>query len=119
MDDLEAAVAAFLMSQTGVQAYVEKPGKDVKAVPTDYLVITQTGGGSNLFDQVQLDVDCYAPKKRRKRAKATATAVCAAAADLGELPNVFNPSVTNVYRQNDPDTGEARYVVQLEVYVCN
>lgn len=119
MDDLEAAVAAFLMSQTGVQAYVEKPGKDVKAVPTDYLVITQTGGGSNLFDQVQLDVDCYAPKKQRKKAKALAAAVCAAIQDLDEVANLYHPDVTNVYRQNDPDTGEARYVVQLEVYVCN
>lgn len=113
--DIEAVVARFLAGAVGVQAYLEKPTD----TPEQYVIVEQTGGGSNLFDAASLDIDCYAPKKQRKKAKALAAAVCAAIQDLDEVANLYHPDVTNVYRQNDPDTGEARYVVQLEVYVCN
>lgn len=113
--DIEAVVARFLAGAVGVQAYLEKPTD----TPEQYVIVEQTGGGSNLFDAASLDIDCYALKKQRKKAKALAAAVCAALQDLDEVANLYHPDVTNVYRQNDPDTGEARYVVQLEVYVCN
>ena len=38
--------------------------------------------------------------------------------DLDEEPNVFHPEVTNCYRQNDPDTGRSRYIVQAQLWVC-
>ena len=31
---------------------------------------------------------------------------------------MFHPEVTNTYRQNDPDTGRSRYIVQAQVWVC-
>ena len=42
----------------------------------------------------------------------------AAVCDLDEEPNVFHPEVTNCYRQNDPDTGRSRYIVQAQLWVC-
>lgn len=121
--DTETVIGLFLQGATGYPAYLEKPGLDLddrgEAVPDEYIVVTQTGGGANMFDQVRFDVDCYAPKKQRKRAKATALAVCAAICDLDEDENLFQPEVENMYRQNDPDTGEARYIVQGTVYACD
>lgn len=113
--DIEAVIGLFLKRATGYPAYLEKPSD----APEEYIVVTQTGGGANMFDQVRFDVDCYAPKKQRKRAKATALAVCAAICDLDEDENLFQPEVENMYRQNDPDTGEARYIVQGTVYACD
>lgn len=117
--DVEAVAARYLAAAVGVQAYLEKPSKEDLGPAAQYVVVEQTGGGSNLFDAASIDVDCYAPKKQRKKAKALAEAVCAALQGLDEVANLYHPEVTNVYRQNDPDTGEARYVVQLSVYVCN
>ena len=31
---------------------------------------------------------------------------------------MFHPEVTNCYRQNDPDTGRSRYIVQAQLWVC-
>lgn len=114
MTDIEREVALFLKEATGIPTFLEKPAD----APEDYVVVEQTGGGFGLFDQVTVDVDCYAPKKSRKRARATAETVCAAACDLDVIADVYQPEVVNVYRQNDPDTGESRYVVQVEFYVC-
>lgn len=112
--DVEATVARYLKDALSVSAYLEKPTD----APEQYLCVELTGGASSIFDAASIDIDCYAPKKQRKRAKALAEGVCLALQDLDSVPNLYGPEVTNVYRQNDPDTGEARYVVQLSVYVC-
>lgn len=111
--DVEAAVARSLMEAVGAKAYLEKPENP----PDEYIVVELTGGGAGILDEVSVDIDCYAPKRQRKQAKALADAVALACRGLDELASLSYPDVTNVYRQNDPDTGEARYVVQLKVWV--
>lgn len=113
--DIERVVASKLKELTGLACYLEKPAKDV---PDEYLVITQTGGAGQWIEDIQLDVDCYAPPKQRKLARANASLVEAAATELDSVENIFGPVATNTYRQNDPDTGEARYVVQIELTIC-
>lgn len=114
--DVEAVVARRLMDATGIRAYLEMPDD----APDELMTVEQTGGGAGMFDPVQLDVDCWAAKRKggRKRARAIASLVEAAIADLDDEPNIFHPTVENTYRMNDPDTGRPRYVVQCQVWVC-
>lgn len=117
--DIELVVAEYLADKTGMQVYLEKPATDAKNAPDEYLVVEQIGGGYDIFTPVLIDIDCYAPKKQRKKAKATANVVASVLLGIDELANLYSPSVTNMYRQNDADTGEARYIVQIQIYVCN
>lgn len=112
--DVEAVVARRLSKAVGVPGRVEV----VADTPESFISVERLGGGGSMFEPVQLAVDCWAGKKQRKRARALAEAVKAVAADLDEEPNIFNPEVTNCYRQNDPDTGRSRYIVQIQVWVC-
>lgn len=114
--DVEAMVARRLAEATGLPAFLEVPAEP--DMPDEFLTVEQTGGGGTYMDAVRLDVDCWALPKRRKRAKELALLVQAAVPDLDEEPNVFHPAVENVYRMNDPDTGRARYVVQVQLWVC-
>lgn len=114
--DVEAVVARRLREATGIAAYLEVPAE----TPVEFLAVEQTGGGGGLLDPVQLDVDCWSSKGKggRKRAKAMADAVMAAVPDLDEETNIFHPTVENCYRMPDPDTGRPRYVVGVQVWVC-
>ena len=116
--DVEAVVARRLAESTSIPAYVEMPPGD--ADPGDLLTVEQTGGGGGYMEPVTLDVDCWSTRDGggRKRAKALAELVKAAVPDLDDEPNVFHPSVTNQYRMADPDTRRPRYVVQVELWVC-
>lgn len=116
MIDIEVVVARRLSAATGIPAFLEMPeGKDD---PGELLTIERTGGGGGFLEPVAIDVDCWAGRKQRKRALAIANAVKAAVVDLDEDPCVFGPKVVNVYRSNDPDTRRSRYVVQMELWVC-
>lgn len=112
--DVEAAVARRLAQAVGAKGFVEVP----ESPPDLFVSVERIGGGGSMFEPVQLAVDCWAKKKQRKRALALAEKVKAATYDLDEEPNIFNPEVTNCYRQNDPDTGRSRYIVQIQVWVC-
>lgn len=112
--DVEAVVARRIAQAVGVKGFVEVP----ESAPDSFISVELIGGGGSMFEPCQLAVDCWAKKKERKRARALAEAVKAAAADLDEEPNIFNPEVTNCYRQNDPETGRSRYIVQIQVWVC-
>ena len=112
--DVEAVVARRLAQAVGVPGCVEVPER----FPDSFISVERLGGGGSMFEPVQLAVDCWAGKKQRKAAQALSEKVKAAAADLDEEPNIFNPDVTNCYRQNDPDTGRSRYIVQIQVWVC-
>lgn len=112
--DVEAVVARRLSKAVGVTGRVEVAAD----TPESFISVERLGGGGSMFEPVQLAVDCWAKKKERKRARALAEAVKAAVYDLDEEPNIFNPEVTNCYRQNDPDTGRSRYIVQIQVWVC-
>lgn len=112
--DVEAVVARRLSEAVGVPAYLEVP----EGAPESFVTVERIGGGGSMLEPVQLAVDCWAGRKRRKRALALAERVMAAVSDLDEEPNVFHPEVTNCYRQNDPDTGRSRYIVQAQVWVC-
>ena len=110
--DVEAVVARRLMDATGIPAFLEVPPD----TPDEFLTVEQTGGGGMFLEPFQLDVDCFA--QTRKRAKAMSKDVSTAVYDLDEEPNIFHPTVENTYRMPDPDTGTPRYVVQIQVWVC-
>lgn len=112
--DIEAVVARHLKAKLGCNAYLEVP----KNAPETFITVEQTGGGGNMLERVQFDIDCFAGRNQRKAAKALATSVCAAIPNLDEETNLFHPKVENTYRMNDPDSGRSRYVVQASVYVC-
>lgn len=112
--DIEAAVARRIAKAVGVPAYPEVP----KDAPGSFTTVERIGGGGSCMEPVQLAIDCWAGKKQRKAAQALSEKVKAAVYDLDEEPNIFNPEVTNCYRQNDPDTGRSRYIVQIQVWVC-
>ena len=112
--DIEATVARRLSAAVGVPAFLEVP----ESAPDGFVTVERIGGGGSMFEPCQLAVDCWAKKKQRKAAQALSERVMAAVRDLDEEPNVFNPEVTNCYRQNDPDTGRSRYIVQAQVWVC-
>lgn len=116
--DIERVVAERLMEETGIPAFLEMPERDED--PGDLITVMRTGGGGSYMETVQVDVDCWSTKKGggRKRAKQIADLVRAAALDLDEEPNIFHPRPVNTYRDNDPDTRRPRYVVQIELWVC-
>lgn len=112
--DIEAVVARRLSEAVGAPAYLEVPEES----PDSFISVERIGGGGSMFEPVQLAVDCWANKRQRKQALALAENVKAATYDLEDEPNVFHPEVTNCYRQNDPDTGRSRYIVQIQLWVC-
>ena len=112
--DIEATVARRLSKAVGAPAYLEVPER----APDSFITVERIGGGGSMFEPCQLAVDCWAKKKQRKAAQALSERVSAAVYDLDEEPNVFHPEVTNTYRQNDPDTGRSRYIVQIQLWVC-
>lgn len=112
--DVEAVVARRLSKAVGVPGRVEV----AENTPERFISVERLGGGGSMFEPVQLAVDCWAGKRQRKAAQALSEKVKAAVCDLDEEPNVFHPEVTNCYRQNDPDTGRSRYIVQAQLWVC-
>ena len=112
--DVEAAVARRLAQAAGVPGCLEVP----EEMPDLFISVEQIGGGGSMFEPCRLAVDCWARKKERKKARALAESVAAAVADLDEEANFFHPEVTNFYRENDPDTGRSRYIVQIQIWVC-
>lgn len=112
--DIEAVAARRLSKAVGVPACLEVSEES----PDSFISVERIGGGGSMLEPVRLAVDCWAKKEQRKQALALAEKVKAAACDLDEEPNVFHPEVTNCYRQNDPDTGRSRYIVQIQIRVC-
>lgn len=112
--DVETVVARRLSEAVGVPGRVEV----TENTPERFISVERLGGGGSMFEPVQLAVNCWAGKKQRKAAQALSEKVKAAVYDLDEEPNVFHPEVTNCYRQNDPDTGRSRYIVQVQLWVC-
>lgn len=112
--DVEAVVARRLARAVGVKGFVEVP----ESAPDSFISVERIGGGGSMFEPCQLAIDCWARKKERRKAQELAEAVKRAALDLDEEPDIFHPEVTNFYKQNDPDTGRSRYIVQIQVWVC-
>lgn len=112
--DVEAVVARRLSEAVGVPGRVEV----TENTPERFISVERLGGGGSMFEPVQLAIDCWAGKKQRKAAQALSEKVKAAVYDLDEEPDIFHSEVTNCYRQNDPDTGRSRYIVQAQLWVC-
>lgn len=110
--DIEEVVGKFLLNKTSIKTFLEVPTDK----PEEFLSVEQTGGGRSFLEPAQLDVDCWA--KTRKRAKAISKLVQSAIPDLDDETNLFHPTVENVYRMNDPDSGKPRYVVSVQVLIC-
>lgn len=111
--DAALLVADYLnASDIGAAAYLAVPSSR----PDEFLVVEQTGGGRP--DRVRLlpsvDVDCWA--KTRARASELSDEVAAAALAMAdELPNVFRATVTTQYNNPDPDSGQPRYTVGIDI----
>ena len=114
--DVEQTVARRLMKDTGIQAYLSVPEK----TPEEFLTVTQTMRTGGRFNPVySLDVDVWGKDEHaRSRTHTMAQMVIDAVCDLDTEPNIFSPQTTNVYRDPDVDTGRMRYIVQIEVTVC-
>lgn len=113
--DVEAAVARRLAQAAGVPGCLEVP----EEMPDSFISVEQIGGGGSMFEPCRLAVDCWARKKERKKARALAESVAAAVADLDEEANFFHPEVDeSPTGENDPDTGRSRYIVQIQIWVC-
>ena len=110
--DIEEVVGKFLLNKTSIKTFLEVPADK----PEEFLSVEQTGGGRSFLEPAQLDVACWA--KTRKRAKAISRLVQSVIPDLDDETNLFHPTVENVYRMNDPDSGKPRYVVSIQVWVC-
>ena len=114
--DVEQTVARRLMEDTGIQAFLTVP----ENTPDEFLVVTQTMRTGGRFNPVfSLDVDVWGKDEHaRARAHEMAQKVIDAVNDLDTEQNIFAPQTTNVYRDPDADTGRMRYIVQIEVTVC-
>lgn len=112
--DIEAVAARALKAALGVPAYLEAP----KEAPEEFITVEATRATGGFTDRVALDIDCLAPPNSRKRAKALAERVMGAVPGLCSESCIFAPAVANWYRMNEPDTNRSRYVVQVELTVC-
>lgn len=117
--DTEAIIARALKDALGVPAYLEVP----QSPPDSFIVVEQTSmgvtrdhAGNSVMAEVSLDVDCWCQKNQRKQAAALADSVAKALPGLVTKP-ATTPKHVNTYRENDPDTGRSRYVVQIETTI--
>lgn len=117
--DVEAIVAKALKDALGVPAYLEVPAN----TPDAFIVVEQTSMettgdhlGRPIMANVSLDVDCWCLKDQRKQAAALADSVIKALSSLETEPTTTTKH-ENTYRENDPDTGRSRYVVQIETTI--
>lgn len=119
MVDVETLIAKALKDTLGVPAYLEVP----ENAPDSFLVVEQTAMGAasdhvgvSYLATVSLDIDCWCLKNQRKQAKALANSVINSLPTLGTKP-MTTTKCTNAYRENDPDTGRSRYIVQVETTI--
>ncbi len=114
--DVEATIARALRQALNVPAYLEVPAD----APDSFIVVEQTAVregsdhvGRGILATASIDIDCWALKNQRKQAAALADSVAHALPDLSTSP-ITTSRRTNCYRENDPDTGRSRYIVQIE-----
>lgn len=98
--------------ELGVTSYLAVPSER----PDEFIVVEQTGGSRP--DLVQslpsVDVDCWAAT--RARASEISDEVAAVLISMpDDLPNVFRAEVTTIYSNPDPDSGQPRYTVGLDI----
>ena len=111
--DAAVLVSDYLnASGVGAAAYLAVPSKR----PDEFMVVEQTGGSRP--DRVRsfpsVDVDCWA--QTRARASELSDEVAAAALSMADaLPNVFRATVTTQYNNPDPDSGQPRYTVGIDI----
>lgn len=117
--DVEAIIAKALKSALDVPAYLEVP----ENAPDSFVTVEQTSMetmsdhlGKPIMANVSLDVDCWCLKNQRKQAAALADSVIKALSSLETEP-ITTTKHENTYRENDPDTGRSRYVVQIETAI--
>lgn len=113
--DIEAVVAQRLKDETGIDAFLNVP----KDTPQEFLTVTLTAGGGRFYRNCSLDVDVWgADEFSRPRVQELADLVIQAIPQLEAETNIFHPQFTNCYREYDADSGRAKYVVQIELGVC-
>lgn len=99
-------------ADVGVKAYPAVPSRR----PAEFLVVEQTGGSrpDRVRSLPSVDVDCWA--QTRARASELSDEVAALALAMAdELPNVFRATVTTQYNNPDPDSGQPRYTVGIDI----
>lgn len=117
--DVEATIAKALKDALGTPAYLEVPAN----APDAFITVEQTSMdtlcdhlGNPVLANVSLDVDCWCLKNQRKQAAALANSAIKALSSLSTEPTTTT-KCTNSYRENDPDTGRSRYIVQIETTI--
>lgn len=113
--DVERVAARRLSAATGIRAVLEVPDDR----PEEFLSVELTGGFGDYLGvahECQLAVQAWAGT--RERAASMARRLEQAAYLLDEEPNIFAPSVSALYRFPDPDSGQERYQLTVELTVC-
>lgn len=98
--------------ELGVTSYLSVPPDR----PDEFIVVEQTGGSrpDRVRSLPSVDVDCWA--QTRARASEISDEVAAAALAMADtLPNVFRATVTTQYNNPDPDSGQPRYTVGIDI----
>ena len=111
--DAAILVADYLnVSDIGAAAYLAVPSNR----PDEFLVVEQTGGArpDRVRSLPSVAVDCWA--QTRARASELSDEVAALALSMAdEITNIFSVSVSTQYNNPDPDSGQPRYTVGIDI----
>lgn len=113
--DIEAVVARKLASECDIEAFLNVQ----KNTPDEFLTVTLTGDGGWIYRTCSLDVDVWGKDENaRKQVCELAQRIISAIPSLEDETNLFHPQFENAYREYDADSGRAKYVIQIEVGIC-
>ncbi len=110
MFDIERALIEWLPEKVGCECLAEAPDPR----PDRFVTVERTGGEASLgVDRPKLAVQAWGAGPEDASALALAVRD-ALVLDFWELPEVCRCAVSSVYRFPDPDSGQARYQLDVE-----
>ncbi len=114
--DIEQVIVDHLNSQNlGATAYYNVP----KNRPASFLTVERVGGGAGelVIERPRVVVQAWGPS--RVKALELAANTDLAMREMVTLPNVFYVAPESKYRDDDPDSGQARYSLQYTITINN
>lgn len=114
--DIEQVIVDHLNSQNlGAKAYYNVP----KTRPAQFITVERVGGGGSeiVIERPRVVVQAWGPS--RAGALSLAALVDIAMREMVTLPNVFYVAPESKYRDDDPDSGQARYSMQYTITINN